>query len=83
MFVACLMLRDLTEVEWDDATEAVPAAITAVMMPFTYSIANGLAFGFISYAAIKLFTGRGKEVHWMAWIIAGLFLFKFVYIGGH
>lgn len=83
LFVACLMLRDLTEVEWDDATEAVPAAITAVMMPFTYSIANGLAFGFISYAAIKLLTGRGKEVHWMAWIIAGLFLFKFVYIGGH
>ena len=83
LFVACLMLRELTEVEWDDATEAVPAAITAMMMPFTYSIANGLAFGFISYAAIKLFTGRVKEVHWMVWIIAALFLFKFAYIGGH
>jgi len=53
------------------------------MMPFTYSIANGLAFGFISYAAIKLFTGRAREVHWMVWIIAALFLFKFAYIGGH
>ncbi|MBB6577811.1 NCS2 family permease [Comamonas odontotermitis] len=83
LFVACLMLRELVEVEWDDSTEAIPAAVTAVMMPFTYSIANGLAFGFISYAAIKLFTGRVKEVHWMVWIIAALFLFKFAYIGGH
>ena len=85
LFVACLMLKELTEVEWDDTTEAIPAAITAIMMPFTYSIANGLAFGFISYAAIKLFTGRVKEVHWMVWIIAALFLFKFAYvgIGGH
>ena len=83
LFVACLMLKELTEVEWDDSTEAIPAAITAVMMPFTYSIANGLAFGFISYAAIKLCTGRARELHWMVWIIAGLFLFKFAYIGGH
>ncbi len=83
LFVACLMLKELTEVDWADTTEAIPAAITAVIMPFTYSIANGLAFGFISYAAIKLFTGRAREVHWMVWIIAGLFLFKFAYIGGH
>ena len=83
LFVACLMLKELTEVDWADTTEAIPAAITAVMMPFTYSIANGLAFGFISYAAIKLFTGRAREVHWMVWIIAALFLFKFTYIGGH
>ena len=83
LFVACLMLKELTEVQWDDTTEAIPAAITAVMMPFTYSIANGLAFGFISYAAIKLLTGRAREMHWMVWIIAGLFLFKFIYIGGH
>ena len=83
LFVACLMLKELTEVEWDDSTEAIPAAVTAVMMPFTYSIANGLAFGFITFAAIKLFTGRVKDVHWMVWIIAALFLFKFVYIGGH
>src|SRR5574337_614308 len=62
-FVACLMLRELTELDWDDSTEVVPAAITALMMPFTYSIANGLAFGFITYAAAKLFTGRVREAH--------------------
>lgn len=79
-FVGCLMMRDLTELDWDDSTEIIPASITALLMPFTYSIANGLAFGFISYAGIKLLTGRVREVHWMVWIIAGVFLFKFIYI---
>ena len=51
-------------------------------MPFTYSIANGLAFGFIAYAGIKLLTGRVRDVHWIVWIIAAVFLFKFIYIGG-
>ena len=82
-YVACLMLRELTELDWDESTEAVPAVVTAITMPFTYSIANGLAFGFITYAALKLFTGRAREVHAMVWIIAGVFLFKFIYIGGH
>jgi AGZA family xanthine/uracil permease-like MFS transporter len=82
-FVACLMLRDLTELDWDDSTEVIPAAVTALAMPFTYSIANGLAFGFITYAVLKLFTGRAKEAHWMVWVIGGTFLFKFIYVGGH
>ncbi|MDM0043808.1 NCS2 family permease [Variovorax dokdonensis] len=82
-YVACLMLRELTELDWGEVTEAVPAVVTALVMPFTYSIANGLAFGFISYAAIKLCTGRAREVHVMVWIIAAIFLFKFIYIGGH
>ncbi|WP_162577409.1 NCS2 family permease [Variovorax sp. PBL-H6] len=82
-FVACLMLRDITELDWDDTTEVIPAAVTALTMPFTYSIANGLAFGFITYAVLKLFTGRARQVHWMVWLIGGVFLFKFIYIGGH
>jgi AGZA family xanthine/uracil permease-like MFS transporter len=82
-FVACLMLRDITELDWDDTTEVIPAAVTALAMPFTYSIANGLAFGFITYAVLKLFTGRARQVHWMVWLIGGVFLFKFIYLGGH
>jgi AGZA family xanthine/uracil permease-like MFS transporter len=58
LYVAGLMLREILDVQWDDATEATPAALTALTMPFTYSIANGLAFGFISYAVLKLCTGR-------------------------
>ena len=82
LYVACLMLRELTELDWDESTEVIPAVITALMMPFTYSIANGLAFGFISYCLIKLFTGRHKDVHWMSWLIGGVFLGKFIYLGG-
>jgi adenine/guanine/hypoxanthine permease len=81
-FVACLMLRELTELDWDETTEVIPAAVTALTMPFTYSIANGLAFGFITYAVLKLFTGQARQVHWMVWLIGGVFLFKFIYIGG-
>ncbi len=81
LFVGCLMLRDLVDIEWEDSTEAIPAVITALMMPFSYSIATGLAFGFISYAAIKLCTGRRREVHGLVWIIAALFLLKFFYVG--
>jgi AGZA family xanthine/uracil permease-like MFS transporter len=83
LFVGCLMLRDLVELDWEDTTEVIPAAVTALAMPFTYSIANGLAFGFITYAVLKLFTGRAREVHAMVWVIAAVFLFKFVYVTGH
>ena len=81
-YVACLMMRELTELNWDESTEVVPGVVTALAMPFTYSIANGLAFGFITYAALKLFTGKAREVHFMAWLIAAVFLFKFIYVGG-
>ena len=73
------MLRELSEVDWNDATETAPAALTAIAMPFTYSIANGLAFGFVSYAAIKLVTGRFREVHPATWLVAGLFVARFVF----
>lgn len=83
LYVATLMMRELAEVSWDDVTEAAPAALTALAMPFTYSIANGLAFGFISYALIKLLTGKAKEVHAATWVVAGLFVIKFAFFGGH
>jgi AGZA family xanthine/uracil permease-like MFS transporter len=81
LFVACLMLRDLADIEWGDSTESIPAAITALAMPFTYSIAEGIAFGFITYAILKLTTGRARQVKPVIWVIAALFMFKIVYIG--
>lgn len=81
LFVCCLMARELGEVNWNDFTESVPAVLAAIMMPLTYSVATGVAFGFISYAGIKLLTGRVREVHWVAWIIALVFLFRYWYIG--
>ncbi|MCA1857610.1 NCS2 family permease [Massilia oculi] len=81
LFVACLMLSDLGEVEWGDSTESIPAAVTALVMPFTFSIAEGIAFGFITYAVLKLLTGRAREVAPVVWVIAALFTFKIVYVG--
>jgi AGZA family xanthine/uracil permease-like MFS transporter len=81
LYVSCLMLREMVEVPWDDATEAVPAALTALLMPFTYSIANGVAFGFIAYGGLKLLTGQGRTVKPIVWIIAAVFLFRFFYLG--
>nr|WP_315393853.1 NCS2 family permease [uncultured Duganella sp.] len=77
LFVACLMLRDLVDVDWSDTTESVPAAITALVIPFTYSIAHGIAFGFITYAGLKLLTGQARQVKPVVWIIAVVFLIKY------
>jgi len=77
LFVACLMLRDLVEVDWTETTESVPAAITALVIPFTYSIAHGIAFGFITYAGLKLLTGQARQVKPVVWIIAVVFLVKY------
>jgi AGZA family xanthine/uracil permease-like MFS transporter len=81
LYVACLMTRSLTEVVWDDLTEAAPAVITALAMPFTFSIAEGIAFGFISYVGIKLATGRLRDIHPAVGILAVLFVIKYVVIG--
>src|SRR6185312_6220259 len=61
-FVACLMARGIAELDWDDVTEYAPAMVTALTMPLTFSIANGIAFGFITYVAAKLLSGRYREV---------------------
>ncbi|MFD2365841.1 NCS2 family permease [Pseudoduganella sp. GCM10020061] len=81
LFVACLMLSDLAQVDWEDTTESVPAAICALMMPFTYSIAQGIAFGFVAYAALKLLSGKARGVAIVTWVIAAIFLFRFIYLG--
>ena len=81
LYVACLMARGLIEIEWDDITEAAPAVITALAMPFTFSIAEGIAFGFIAYTVIKIVAGKFSEIHPAVGILAVLFVIKYVYIG--
>jgi AGZA family xanthine/uracil permease-like MFS transporter len=80
LFVACMMARGLTEVDWEDATEYAPAVVTAVVMPLTFSIANGIALGFITYAAIKLLAGRFRELSWAVVVLAAAFVLKFALI---
>jgi AGZA family xanthine/uracil permease-like MFS transporter len=74
LFVACLMVRGLTEISWDDATEYTPAVVTALAMPLTFSISNGIALGFIAYVGIKLLSGRVREIGWPMTILAVLFI---------
>ncbi len=81
LYVACLMIHGLAEIDWEDVTETAPAVVTAIAMPFTFSIAEGIAFGFITYAAIKLVSGRHREIHPAVAILAVLFLIKFAFIG--
>ena len=78
LYVACLMARGLAEVNWEDVTEYAPAVVTAIAMPLTFSIANGIAFGFILYAAIKLLAGRTREASPAVLVLGLLFLIRFV-----
>jgi AGZA family xanthine/uracil permease-like MFS transporter len=78
-YVAILMMSGLVNVDWDDLTEAAPVVVTCLLMPLTFSIANAIGFGFISYLVIKLLTGRFKDLNAGVIFIAILFLVKFIY----
>ncbi len=77
LFVAVLMTSGLAEIDWDDITVAAPVVITALSMPLTFSIANGIAFGFISWVVIKTLTGRWQDLNPALVVLAALFVIKF------
>ena len=76
LFVAVLMASGLAEIDWKDVTTAAPVTVTALTMPLTYSIANGIAFGFITWTVVKLLSGRTKEVNAALVILSILFVIK-------
>ncbi len=77
VYVGVLMIGCVKDIDWSDVSVSVPAFMTMVMMPFTYNISYGIAFGLISYVVIKVFTGKIKEIKVGTWIIAALFLAMF------
>jgi AGZA family xanthine/uracil permease-like MFS transporter len=81
ILVGSMMLSTISEIHWHDPLVAVPAFLTLVLIPFTYSIANGLGFGVISWAALHLATGKFRRQDWLLYILAVLFLFRFIYMG--
>lgn len=83
IYVGVLMTSSLARVKWDDLTEAVPAFVTAVMMPFSFSITEGIALGFISYCVMKLGTARWREISPCVVVVALLFVLKIVFIDAH
>ena len=81
ILVGALMVASAARIEWDEPAVAIPAFLTIVTVPLTYSIATGLSFGMISYAAIEVATGKARREHWMLYVLAGLFLVRFAYVG--
>ncbi len=82
LFVAVLMMSSLVNIDWEDLTVAAPVAIAALAMPLTFSIANGIAFGFIAWTAIKLLAGRWRDLSPAMWILSILFVIKLGWFAG-
>lgn len=75
--VGALMVRQVEEIDFSDFSIALPAFLTIVVMPFTYSIANGIGAGFISFVLLRVATGRSKQVHPLMWVVAAAFVLYF------
>lgn len=80
ILVGAMMTEHLPNMEWRDYTEAIPSFLTIVMMPFTYSIANGVSFGIISYAALKLLSGRSRDVHPVTYFLALILISRYIWL---
>jgi AGZA family xanthine/uracil permease-like MFS transporter len=81
ILVGSLMLATITEIRWTDPLVAVPSFLTLILIPLTYSIANGLGFGIIAWAVLHLATGRFRKQDWLLYLLAALFLTRFIYLG--
>ena len=80
ILVGALMIGALTEVDWEDPSTAVPAFLTVITIPLTYSIANGLAFGITSYALLLLVRGKARPKDWLLFLLSALFILRFIYL---
>ncbi len=80
VLVGVLMLGGVAKIEWSDPAIAVPAFLTLVAIPLTYSIATGLSFGMIAFASLEMLTGKAQRKHWMLYLLAVLFVLRFVYL---
>jgi len=80
IFVGVLMLSNVKDIDFSDITDAVPAFCTIVFMPFTYSIANGIALGLITYCILKIFTGQGEKIKALTWVVSIIFILRYAFI---
>jgi AGZA family xanthine/uracil permease-like MFS transporter len=78
--IGTLMMASVTKIPWSDLADAIPAFLTIVIMQFSFSITEGIAFGFISYALLKLLTGKGRQVHWFLYVAAFLLLLRYIFL---
>jgi AGZA family xanthine/uracil permease-like MFS transporter len=81
ILVGSLMISHAAEIQWNDAEVAIPAFLTIVTIPLSFSIANGLAFGFIAYTLLKVARGKAGQVAWLVYLLTTLFIVRFIYLG--
>ena len=77
------MTQSIAHIEWSDFSEAVPAFITMLATPLTFSIATGLSLGLISYTVVKIASGKRRELNLLVWVLTVLFLLRYVYMAWH
>jgi AGZA family xanthine/uracil permease-like MFS transporter len=82
ILVGVLMTQSIARIEWQDFSEAVPAFITMIAMPLTFSIASGLSLGLISYTIVKIAAGKIREINTLIWILTILFILRYIYLAG-
>jgi AGZA family xanthine/uracil permease-like MFS transporter len=80
ILVGTMMMAGVGSIDWSDPTESIPAFLTIVIMPLAVSITDGIAFGFIAYAILKVSTGRASEVHWLVYLFAVLFVLRYAFL---
>ena len=80
ILVGTLMIGGLRHVPWDDPAEAIPVFLTLIMMPLSFSITEGVAFGVIAHVLLKLATGKGREIHALLYVFAGLFVLRYMFL---
>lgn len=80
IYVAMLMMASMAHINWDDATDSIPAIVTAIMMPLTFSVADGIALGFITYVALKAGSGKYREISVSLWVLCAIFIAKFIFL---
>jgi AGZA family xanthine/uracil permease-like MFS transporter len=83
ILVGALMMTAAVGIPWEDMRQAIPAFLTMIAMPLTYSIANGISLGIIAYTCLHVFTGRGRQVHWLMYTLTAVLLVKNIYFGVH
>jgi AGZA family xanthine/uracil permease-like MFS transporter len=80
IIVGCMMMSVIGDIDWTDPVIAISAFLTMTAIPLTFSIANGLAFGFTSYTLLKLASGQGRKVNWLVYVLTALFILRFIYL---
>ncbi|MBM7060777.1 NCS2 family permease [Pseudomonas sp. UL073] len=80
IYVAMLMMGGMAHIDWNEHTETIPAIVTVIMMPLTFSVADGIAMGFVTYVAMKLFTGKRKDISVSLYALCAIFVAKFIFL---